>query len=102
MEGIIIGAVVVILVLIVIVKNINVVQQSKAYVVERLGAFSTVWEVGLHFKVPFIERVAKRVSLKELPDFLKKHFEEGERYIDSFEDPDDPAYRQVILEKNPY
>ena len=65
MEGIIIGAVVVILVLIVIVKNINVVQQSKAYVVERLGAFSTVWEVGLHFKVPFIERVAKRVSLKE-------------------------------------
>ena len=44
----------------------------------------------------------ERVSLKELPDFLKKHFEEGERYIDSFEDPDDPAYRQVILEKNPY
>lgn len=44
----------------------------------------------------------ERVSLKELPDFLKKHFEEGERYIDSFEDPDDPAYRQVILEKNSY
>ena len=42
-----------------------VVQQSRAYVVERLGAFQTVWGVGLHFKVPFIDRVARRVSLKE-------------------------------------
>ena len=41
------------------------VQQSKAYVVERLGAFHSVWGVGLHLKVPFIERVVKKVSLKE-------------------------------------
>ena len=54
-----------IIVLLIIVKNIYVVQQSRAYVVERLGAFQSVWEVGLHFKVPFIERVAKKVSLKE-------------------------------------
>ena len=54
-----------ILVLILVVSNIVVVQQSKAYVVERLGAFRAIWNVGLHFKVPFIERVAKRVSLKE-------------------------------------
>ena len=55
----------VILVLVVLVKNIVIVRQSRAYVVERLGAFHSVWEVGLHFKVPFIERVAKAVSLKE-------------------------------------
>jgi len=55
----------VVLLLVVLVRNIYVVQQSRAYVVERLGAFSAVWQVGLHFKIPFIERVAKRVSLKE-------------------------------------
>ena len=60
----------VILVLVVIVSCINIVQQSKAYVVERLGAFHSVWGVGLHFKLPFIERVVKKVSLKEqLADF---------------------------------
>lgn len=58
-------AILVVLVLIVIVRNIYVVQQSKAYVVERLGAFHSVWGVGLHLKVPFIERVVKKVSLKE-------------------------------------
>jgi len=57
--------VIVILLLILIIRNIHVVQQSKAYVIERLGAFSTVWEVGIHFKIPFIEKVAKKVSLKE-------------------------------------
>ena len=57
--------VIAIIVLLIIVKNIYIVQQSRAYVVERLGAFQSVWEVGLHFKIPFIERVAKKVSLKE-------------------------------------
>ena len=51
--------------LVIVVSNIAVVQQSRAYVIERLGAFQTVWGVGLHFKVPFIDRVARRVSLKE-------------------------------------
>ena len=50
---------------IIIISNIQVVQQSRAYVIERLGAFQSVWGVGLHFKVPFIDRVARRVSLKE-------------------------------------
>ena len=54
-----------VIVLLILVKNIHIVQQSRAYVIERLGAFQTVWEVGLHFKIPFIERVAKKVSLKE-------------------------------------
>ena len=54
-----------VLLLIVVVRCINIVQQSRAYVLERLGAFRTVWNVGLHIKIPFIERVAKKVSLKE-------------------------------------
>ena len=58
-------AILVILVLLLIVSNIHVVQQSKAYVVERLGAFHAVWGVGLHLKLPFVERVVKKVSLKE-------------------------------------
>ena len=53
------------LLLLLVVSNIVIVQQSRAYVVERLGAFRTVWNVGLHLKVPFIERIAKKVSLKE-------------------------------------
>ena len=57
--------VVIILLLIIVVRNIVVVQQSRAYVVERLGAFQAVWGVGLHIKVPFLDRIAKKVSLKE-------------------------------------
>ena len=63
--GWIIGAIVVIILFVILISNIAVVQQSRAYVIERLGAFQTVWGVGLHFKVPFIDRVARRVSLKE-------------------------------------
>ena len=65
MPGTIAVVVLVVLILVVIVSCINIVQQSKAYVVERLGAFHSVWGVGLHFKLPFIERVVKKVSLKE-------------------------------------
>ncbi len=61
---IILGVVALILFLI-IVSNIAVVQQSRAYVIERLGAFQCVWSVGLHFKIPFIDRIARRVNLKE-------------------------------------
>ena len=56
---------IVILLFVIIITNISVVQQSRAYVVERLGAFHSVWGVGMHFKVPFIDRVARKVSLKE-------------------------------------
>ncbi len=59
------GGIIVIIVLLVIVRNICIVQQAKAYVIERLGAYSATWSVGLHFKIPLIERVAKVVSLKE-------------------------------------
>ena len=54
-----------VIVFLLIISNIAVVQQSRAYVIERLGAFQTVWGVGLHLKMPFIDRIARRVSLKE-------------------------------------
>ena len=56
---------VVVIILLIVIRNIFVVQQSRAYVIERLGAFHAVQGVGLHFKVPFIDRIARRVSLKE-------------------------------------
>lgn len=58
-------AIIIVLALFIVVSNIAVVQQSRAYVIERLGAFHTVWGVGLHVKMPFIDRIARRVSLKE-------------------------------------
>lgn len=54
-----------IIIIIIIIKNFQIVPQSHAYVIERLGAYKTTWSTGLHLKIPFIERVAKRVSLKE-------------------------------------
>ncbi len=64
MEPFIIVALVIIL-FIIIIRCIVVVQQSRAYVIERLGAFQAVWGVGMHFKWPFIDRIARRVSMKE-------------------------------------
>ena len=65
MGGYIAIGVLVVLILILVVSSIHVVQQSKAFVVERLGSFSAVWGNGLHWKWPFIERVVKKISLKE-------------------------------------
>lgn len=65
MTGFIIAAVIVIVVLIVIVRNIKIVPQAHAYVIERLGAYKATWETGFHLKVPFIDRIAKKLSLKE-------------------------------------
>ena len=63
--GFVVGFILVAILFIVIISNIIVVQQSRAYVVERLGAFQAVWGVGLHLKIPFIDRVVRRVTLKE-------------------------------------
>ena len=52
-------------ILLVVVTNIVIVPQSMVYVVERLGSYSETWSAGLHVKIPFLERVAKKVSLKE-------------------------------------
>ena len=62
-----IPVIVIILILLILASNIRVVQQSRAYVIERLGAFQTVWGVGLHFKIPFIERVVKNTYGVEQP-----------------------------------
>ena len=61
----IIGAIVVIILFLIVISNIYVVQQSRAYVIERLGAFHAVHGVGMHFKIPFLDRIARRVSQKE-------------------------------------
>ena len=63
--GIVGIAALILLLLIIVARCIYVVQQSKAYVIERLGKFHEVWGVGLHLKLPFFDRVAKKVSLKE-------------------------------------
>ena len=65
METKIVLIVLIVVILVILARCVRVVQQSKAYVIERLGAFHTVWSVGLHFKVPFIDRVLRVVSLKE-------------------------------------
>lgn len=65
MEGLIALAVLIVIVLIVLVNCIKIVPQAHAMVIERLGGYLTTWSVGLHLKVPFIDRIAKRVILKE-------------------------------------
>ena len=61
----IIFAVLIIIVILVILSIVRIVPQAHAYVVERLGAYQDTWSVGMHFKVPFIDRVARKVNLKE-------------------------------------
>ena len=58
--------IVVLIVLILLIRNVVVVPQAHIYVVERLGAYKQAWQTGLHFKVPFIDRVARKISLKEI------------------------------------
>ncbi len=53
------------IIIVLVVTNIRIVPQSQAYVIERLGAYMSTWEVGLNLKIPFIDRIAKKVSLKE-------------------------------------
>ena len=56
---------IILIALVILVRNIRIVPQAQAYVITRLGAYKTTWGVGLHLKIPFIESVAKRLSLKE-------------------------------------
>jgi regulator of protease activity HflC (stomatin/prohibitin superfamily) len=63
--GLIVLAAVIVILLIILISNIKIVPQAHAYVVERLGAYHVTWGTGLHFKIPFIEKVSKNVSLKE-------------------------------------
>ncbi len=63
--GLIIGLGLVLIVLIILAINVKIVPQATVYVIERLGTYYATWETGLHFKIPFFDRIAKRVSIKE-------------------------------------
>lgn len=65
MKGFIIICVILLILAALLLSNIRVVAQSKAYVIERLGKYFTTWDTGIHVKIPFIDRIAKNVSLKE-------------------------------------
>ncbi|MBQ8213241.1 MAG: SPFH/Band 7/PHB domain protein [Clostridia bacterium] len=65
MGPLIILGILVAIVLIIIISNVHVVPQSRAYVVERLGAYHQTWKTGLHVKVPFIDKIAKKINLME-------------------------------------
>ena len=63
--GLIAGFGLIIVIILLIVTNIRIVPQAQAYVLERLGAYHETWGVGLHFKIPMVDAIAKKVSLKE-------------------------------------
>ena len=63
--GLIIGLLFVFILLIIAAANIKIVPQATVYVIERLGTYYATWETGLHFKVPFFDRISKKVSIKE-------------------------------------
>ncbi|MDL2325283.1 SPFH/Band 7/PHB domain protein [Ruminococcaceae bacterium OttesenSCG-928-A16] len=63
--GWIVPGILVFIVVIILIANLKIVPQATCYVIERLGVYSTTWQAGIHFKIPFLEKVAKKVSLKE-------------------------------------
>ncbi len=65
MEVLIVLGILLVLCVLVIISNIHIVPQSKAYVIERLGAYHQTWKTGLHLKIPFIDRVAKKINMME-------------------------------------
>ena len=74
MLGLIILEIILLILLIVIVSNVKVVPQAHAYVIERLGTYHVTWSTGLHVKIPFIDKISKKVSLKEqVIDFPQQH-----------------------------
>ncbi len=65
MDGFLVFLILIVIVILILVANVKVVPQAHAYVIERLGAYRTTWDTGLHFMVPFFDKVSKKVSLKE-------------------------------------
>ncbi|MBQ1229851.1 MAG: SPFH/Band 7/PHB domain protein [Clostridia bacterium] len=65
MGPLIVVAVLIGILLVILISNIHIVPQSKAYLIERLGAYHQTWRTGIHFKIPFIDRIAKRINLME-------------------------------------
>jgi len=70
MEWLIIPAILAVIVIITIISNIHVVPQAKAFVIERLGGYHTTWGTGVHFKIPFVDRIAKKINkMEQVADF---------------------------------
>lgn len=65
MENLLLPIIIIIIAIIIIIRNVRIVPQAQAFVIERLGAYDGTWSVGLHFKIPFIETIARKVTLKE-------------------------------------
>ena len=65
MFGFLVLIIILIIVLFVLISCVKIVPQAHAYVLERLGGYKETWSVGIHFKMPILDRVARRVSLKE-------------------------------------
>ena len=59
--GFIVGLIIILLIL--LISNIKIVPQAHAFIIERFGAYQTTWQVGLHVKIPFIDKIAKKVNL---------------------------------------
>ena len=75
MAGTIFMIIIILLIVYIVTSCVRIVPQAQAYVIERLGAYNGTWSGGMHFKVPFIDRVAKKVLLKEqVVDFLRLFF----------------------------
>ena len=69
-EWIIVPIILGVIVLITLIANIHVVPQARAYVIERLGAYHATWSTGVHFKIPFIDKIAKRINkMEQVADF---------------------------------
>lgn len=62
---VLIGLIFIVIAVAIIASNVRIVPQAKSYVIERLGAYHQTWQVGLHFKIPLIDKIARKVSLKE-------------------------------------
>ena len=74
MGPLIVIAIILLIILIAIISNVKIVPRAHAYVVERLGAYHSTWGTGLHVKIPFIDKVSRKVSLKEqVVDFPPQH-----------------------------
>ena len=81
MLGLIILGIILLILLIVIVSNVKVVPQAHAYVIERLGTYHVTWATGLHVKIPFIDKISKKVSLKEQVIDFPPRMEWIKRYL---------------------
>ena len=94
MAALIILGIVLLILLIVIVSNVKVVPQAHAYVIERLGTYHVTWSTGLHVKIPFIDKISKKVSLKEqVIDFPPQHG--VNKTIPSYKSSKQRKYRRI-------